>query len=200
MRHKGINKDEMRYRVTEAASRGFRRHGYAGVGVDALAKGAGVTSGAFYAHFGSKSGAFETVLGLGLDEVIAALPTYQEGFGADWLVAFVDYYLGAAHRADLECGCAMAALTPDVVRAAAPVHAAFEAKMNAIVDIAARGLKAERGGDARARAWAMLGALIGGLNLARAVLNPAAAEEIAKATRAAALAAAGETLALANAG
>ena len=54
MRHKGVDKETTRRKVTEAAGRKFRKHGYAGVGIDALAKAAGVTSGAIYGHFGSK--------------------------------------------------------------------------------------------------------------------------------------------------
>jgi AcrR family transcriptional regulator len=200
MRHKGINKDETRQRVTEAVSRGFRKHGFAGVGVDALAKGAGVTSGAFYSHFGSKSGAFEVALDVGLDEVIAGVPRYQREYGADWVRAFADYYLGKAHREDLECGCAMASLTPDVIRAGEEIQSAFEKKMIAIADSVARGLDARTGEDARARAWAMLGVLIGGVNIVRAMKNPAAVEEVAAAIKVAAIAAAGPTRALSDAG
>jgi AcrR family transcriptional regulator len=193
MRHKGVNKNETKRKATEAVSRGFRKHGFAGIGVDDLAKGAGVTSGAFYSHFGSKSGAFEVALRLGLDEVIEGLPKYQRDYGADWLCAFADYYLGETHREDFECGCAMASLTPEVIRAGEDVQAAFENKMNVIVDIVTRGLDTGNAGEARARAWAMLGVLIGGLNIARAMKSRAAAEEVAEAIKVAAVAAAGPT-------
>ncbi len=61
MRHKGIKKEETRKRVVEASSRGFRKHGYAGIGVEGLSKMAGVTVGALYSHLGSKSSAFDTL-------------------------------------------------------------------------------------------------------------------------------------------
>ena len=60
------NKEETRLKMRVAASRSFRAHGFAGVGVDGIAKEAGVTSGAFYSHFGSKDGAFSAALGVGL--------------------------------------------------------------------------------------------------------------------------------------
>ena len=47
-----------RQRIVDAAGRGFRRGGYGGIGVDGLAKEAGMTSGAFYVHFDSKKAAF----------------------------------------------------------------------------------------------------------------------------------------------
>jgi hypothetical protein len=114
--------------------------------------------------------------------------------------AFADYYLGKAHREDLECGCAMAALTPDVVRAGEDIQGAFEKKMIAIADSVARGLDASAGEDVRARAWAMLGVLIGGVNIVRAMKNPAAVEEVAAAIKVAAIAAAGPARALSDAG
>lgn len=191
MRHKGVNKDETRRRVIEAASRGFRRHGYAGVGVDRLAKDAGVTSGAFYANFGSKSGAFEVALALGLDEVIEGVPRFQREHGAGWVQAFIGYYLSKAHREDRECGCAMASLTPEVVRADAELRQAFEDKMQRIVGLIARGLDCASAEQGRARAWAMLGVLTGGLNMARALHSAVAVEEVVRVFEEAALQAAG---------
>ena len=191
MRHKGIDKEETRQKIIEAASRGFRKHGYAGIGVDGLAKAAGVTSGAFYSHFGSKDGAFELALGTGLDEVIEAIPKFQSKHGSDWVKAFTDYYLGKPHRSDIECGCAMATLTPEVVRFGAEIHDVFEKKMNIIADLVANGLAGSSEEDRRARAWSMLGILIGGINVARAMKSTKASEEVAEAIKTAAIKAAG---------
>lgn len=186
-------KQQTRERMLDAASQCFRSNGYAGIGVDGIAKAAGVTSGAFYAHFGSKDGAFDAALAAGLDEVIEAIPKYQQEFGSDWLRAFTDYYLGKAHRDDLAGGCAMTTLSPEVVRAEPGVHAAYEEKMSRIADLIANGLAGGSDDDRRTRAWAMLGTLIGGLTVARAVKKRKTAEEIAASIRAAAVAAAGAT-------
>jgi TetR/AcrR family transcriptional repressor of nem operon len=193
MRHKGIDKVQTRQKIVEAVGRGFRRHGYAGIGVDGLARAAGVTSGAFYSHFGSKDGAFEVALSDGLDEVIEAVPKFQSEHGADWVKAFAEYYLGKQHRSDLECGCAMATLTTEVVRFGGEIHAAFEKKMTMIADLVARGLSGGSGDDRRARAWSMLGVLIGGINVARAMKSTKASEEVAEAIKSAAIKAAGRT-------
>lgn len=191
MRHKGIDKEETRQKIIAAAGRGFRQHGYAGIGVDGLAKGAGVTSGAFYSHFGSKDGAFEIALDAGLDEVIEGIPRFQTEHGADWVTAFAEYYLGKPHRNDLACGCAMTTLTPEVVRSRTEVHAIYEKKMSIITDLIARGLAGGSDEGRRARAWSMLGVLIGGLNIARAMKSTKAAEEVADAIKTAAIKAAG---------
>jgi TetR/AcrR family transcriptional repressor of nem operon len=191
MRHKGVNKEETRQKMLKAVGRGFRDHGYAGIGVDGLAKTAGVTSGAFYAHFGSKGEAFDVALAAGLDEVIEAIPQYQLEYGRDWVKAFADYYLGKPHVDNPAGGCAMAALTAEVVRAGPNVHAAFEVKMARIAELVAAGLAGNSDEDRRARAWSMLGILIGGVNIARAMKTSNAADEIAKSITAAAIKVAG---------
>jgi len=197
MRHKGVPKDVTRQKMLDAAGRGFRSHGYAGIGVDGLAKAAGVTSGAFYSHFGSKGAAFDVALAVGLDEVIESIPTVQKTHGTDWVKAFAEHYLGKPHRDDLACGCAMATLTAEVVRSGPEVHAAFEKKMTTIADLVSRGLEGKSDEDRRARAWAMLGVLIGGINVARAMKGAQVADEVANAIIVAAVKAAGATRSLA---
>ena len=172
-----------------SAARGFRKEGYAGLGVDSIAKDAGVTSGAFYAHLGSKNGAFRVVLEAGLGEVVDTLPKYRAEHGDQWPQAFVDYYLGTAHRADVECGCAMTGLTPDVVRADAETRADYAHRMDAIVVEIVKGLPEHGpGDDAEARAWGFISALVGGLTLARAVGPGKAADVIAETSKVSALA------------
>jgi len=193
MRHKGVDKEETRQKIREAVGRGFRKHGYAGIGVDGLAKAAGVTSGAFYSHFGSKDGAFEDALAAGLDEVIEGVPTFQSEHGVDWVKAFAEYYLSKSHLNDIDCGCAMATLTPEVVRFGTKVHASFEKRMIMIADLVARGLVGGTDEDRRARAWSMLGVLIGGINVVRAMKSTKVSEEVAEAIKVAAIKAAGRT-------
>lgn len=184
-------KEETRQRMLAAASRGFRSHGFAGIGVDGIAKAAGATSGAFYAHFGSKDGAFGAALDIGLDDVLENLAKFRKDAGSQWIQAFADYYLGRAHRDDLAGGCAMTTLSPEVARAAPETHAAYEAKMTKIADLIADGLAGGSRDERRARAWAVLGVLIGGLTIARAVRTPEVAEQIASSIRSAAVKAAG---------
>jgi len=186
-------KQETRKRIINAASQGFRSHGYAGIGVDGIAKEAGVTSGAFYAHLGSKDGAFEAALALGLDEVIAAVPNFQQQHGKQWLIAFCDYYLSQAHRDNLSCGCAMTTLSPEVVRTKPALHAIYEEKMLEIVGLMALGLDGETSEECFSRTWAVLGTLIGGLTMARAVDSLNTANQIATTITKAAITAAGNT-------
>lgn len=186
-------KQQTHQRILEAASQNFRSNGYAGIGVDGIAKAAGVTSGAFYAHFGSKKAAFSAALAVGLDEVIEAIPTFQHDHGEGWVKAFADYYLGKPHRDDLACGCAMSTLTPEVARSDEEFHTIFELKMTKIANLAAEGLSGRSQQDKQARAWVMLATLIGGVNITRAMTNTDAADKVADAIKTAAVSAAGQT-------
>lgn len=192
MANTSSKKQQTHKRMLDAASQSFRSNGYTGIGVDSIAKAAGVTSGAFYAHFGSKNKAFGAALDAGLDEVIEMLAKLQQEAGVSWVEAFAKYYMGQAHRDDLACGCAMATLSPEVVRADPEVHAAYEVKMKKIAELLALGLEGNSTDECRSRAWAMLGVLIGGLTMARAVKTCNATEEIASSIQIAAINVAGE--------
>lgn len=186
-------KQQTHKRMLDAASQSFRSSGYSGIGVDGIAKSAGVTSGAFYAHFGSKDGAFAAALNAGLDEVIEALPNLQNKAGTEWVKEFVDYYIGRSHREDLACGCAMTTLSPEVVRASPELHAIYEGKMKKIAGLIGNGLSGDSKDECLSRAWALIGILIGGLTMTRAVKTNRAAEEIASSIRMAAINVAGKT-------
>lgn len=169
MREKGISKEETQQNIIKAVGRGFRKNGYAGIGVDGLAKLAGVTSGAFYSHLSSKDKAFKVALEKGLDEVIEAIPKFQEEHKSEWPKAFAEYYLSKNHQKDLECGCAMASLTTEVIRFDEHVHKLYEDKMLKIASLIADSIKHGNEEERFEKSWSFLSILIGGLNIVRAL-------------------------------
>ena len=189
MRYKAGHKEESRARILEAVGRGLRRHGVGGIGVDGLAKEAGVTSGAFYGHFATKTEAFEEAAVAGLQELLAGLQELQAGHGADWLPAFVDLYLGFKRTCALDDACGLQALTPEVARADLPLRRRYEGVLLQVVSCVAAGLP-ERAGAASpdARAWALLALLSGGVTMARSLADPALSDHAAEALKRAALA------------
>ncbi len=176
-----IRKAETQRSLLSAASRSFRSKGYAGVGVDGIARAAGATSGAFYSHLGSKDGAFLAALELGLDEVIETVPDYQRRYNSSWPEAFARYYLGSTHRRDLACGCAMTALSPDVVRSNDETRKLYEHKMKAIAELIAEGLEGESDDEKLNKAWVFLSILIGALTTSRAMASEDQADTVASA-------------------
>jgi TetR/AcrR family transcriptional repressor of nem operon len=193
MRYPQGHKNESRARLISAIGRGFRRHGYAGIGVDGLAKEAEVTSGAFYGHFSSKDAAFKEVAIAGLDQLRQGVLSLREQHGEDWLERFVDFYLGFKRICDLGESCGLQSLSPEVGRADVDIRTAYEGHMQAAAAVVAEGLSGGTPADRQRRAWTILSLLAGGVTLARACGSEATAGEIAAAVKAGVLAIAGAT-------
>jgi TetR/AcrR family transcriptional regulator, transcriptional repressor for nem operon len=174
-------KEDTRDRILHAVSRGFRTRGYNGIGVDALAKDAGVTSGAFYGYFRSKEDAFLAAVVDGIDEYRAGIESLQANYGANWSVALADYYVGRKHRQDLACGCALPTLSPEVIRSDQRVRSAYQAELIKLNAAIAAGLATGTETEKRDTAWVILAVLAGGVTLARAVWDELVAEQIATA-------------------
>jgi TetR/AcrR family transcriptional regulator, transcriptional repressor for nem operon len=170
-----------------AAGRCFRRKGFGGIGVDGLAREAEVTSGAFYGHFPSKDAAFKEAVAAGIEELRAGIEAFQEEQGDNWVEPFVDFYLGSKRTCDLGESCAMQSLSAEVARSKGEVRSVYQNGMLGVVEQVARGLRNGSLADRRARAWAFLSILAGGVTLARATSDPKIATMIAKSIKAASL-------------
>ena len=179
MRYGPGHKDEARSRILNAAGRGFRRLGFGGVGVDGLAKEAGVTSGAFYGHFPSKADAFRAAAVAGLVQLREAIEDLRAREGEDWLATFVDFYMGVRRTCDLGDSCALQSLTPEVARADLGTRTAYEAALLEVAEAVARGLPHGPLAARRKTAWAILAMLSGGVSIARSAADPKTGAQIA---------------------
>ena len=185
MRYGPEHKEAARARILGAVGRGFRRLGYGGIGVDGLAKEAGVTSGAFYGHFESKAAAFEAAALAGLVELREAIEGLRAQHGAAWLAKFVDFYLSTKRTCELGESCALQSLTPEVARAGRDTRAAYEAELVRVIDAVAAGLPDAAPAARKKLAWAILAMLSGGVTLARASDDAKLGTQIAGALKAA---------------
>ena len=186
MRYPPEHKEQARTRIVEAAGRAFRRNGYGSVGVDGLAKEAGVTSGAFYGHFRAKDSAFREVAVRGLEELRVGIADLQAAHGAGWIAPFVDFYIGERRTCELGESCALQSLTPDVMRADADTRSAYEEAFEQVVDQVVQGLAHLAPGLARQRALGLLALLSGGVTMARSMASEKSSTAIGDAVRAAA--------------
>ncbi len=188
MRYGPGHREEAKAKILGAVGRGFRRLGFGGIGVDGLAKEAGVTSGAFYGHFPSKAEAFKAAAVAGLVELREAIEHLRAEDGDAWLKKFTDFYMSVRRTWELGESCALQSLTPEVARADDETKAAYEAELLRVVDTFAEGLPDGTLQQRRKAAWAVLSMLSGGVTLARAVDDPKTGAVIAAAVRAAVLA------------
>lgn len=179
--------------MVAAAGRGFRRQGFGGIGVDGLAKEAEVTSGAFYGHFSSKGEAFKAALVAGLEELRIGVENLRAEHGPKWVEVFIDFYLGQKRICELGSSCALQSLTPEVQRGDAGIKSVFEAEIERVAAAVADGLPGRSRKERRARAWALLSILSGGVTMARAVADRDVSAAIASACRVTALNACAET-------
>lgn len=188
MRYKPGHREESKARILSALGRGFRKCGYEGIGVDGLAKEAGVTSGAFYGHFPSKEEAFRETIAYGLREVHDAVVHLQKEHGADWIGVFVDFYLSTKRTCDLAEACALQALTSEVARSTEAVRTTYQAELMKVIEAVAQGLPSGSTTEKANRAVALLALLSGGVTMARALADEALAAQTAEGIRSAALA------------
>src|SRR6202040_808836 len=168
---------ENRKRIVATAARMFRDKGFDGVGVDAIMKGAGLTHGGFYGHFRSKDD-------LAAEAVTRALErsTERQSRFTD-LNDLVCDYLSERHRTDRANGCAIAALSAEMVRHGEGMRRGVTAHMRAQLDRLSHLLTGGTAASRRKRAIATLAGMIGALMLARAVEDPALSDEILAAAR-----------------
>lgn len=162
-------KKATRQRIIEASGRGFRRGGYGGIGVDGLAKEAGMTSGAFYVHFDSKKAAFRESLQHGMTELHDYVLHLQAEHGADWWPEFVRFYLTTKRTCNLAESCALQSLPPEVARLDESLRAEFEKELRGVAKAIAAGPPSPIAPSNEESAYAALALLTGAVTMARAV-------------------------------
>ena len=166
MRYAPEHNEATRERILEAASRLFRQHGIAAVGLAKIMAEAGLTVGTFYTHFKSKEALLREALLRSLDARHEELE--QVLHGAD-LETVVRAYLSPEHRDNSGKGCPVAALAPEVARHPRATRNTFASHNAPTLDALAAWLSSRQAKAlGRADAAAFLGLLAGTLQLARA--------------------------------
>ena len=156
-------------RIVREASRLFRERGFENVSVGEVMKAAGLTHGAFYAHFNSKEELQAAAVAYGIKLSLRRMQRSRKNRGS-----YADRYLSRWHRDNPGDGCTMAALAQEVARSTPELKAAFEQGLQEILPAI--------GGD-RNEAIFQAAAMIGGVVLARAVRDPRFSEEILRSVR-----------------
>jgi TetR/AcrR family transcriptional regulator, transcriptional repressor for nem operon len=158
-------------RIVKEASRLFRERGFENVSVGDVMKAAGLTHGAFYAHFASKEELQAAAIAYGQEISLGRL---QRSKRKTTKGSFADRYLSRWHRDNPGDGCTMAALAEEVARSTPELKAAFEQGLENML--------AADGGD-RKEAIFRVAAKLGGVVLARAVQDPRLSDEILRSVR-----------------
>jgi TetR/AcrR family transcriptional regulator, transcriptional repressor for nem operon len=166
------DKAETHSRIVRVAAKRFRERGLEGIGVADVMKEAGVTVGGFYKHFGSRD---ELVV-----EALAAaftdLDVWEEH--TPDMAHLLQNYLTEAHRDAPGTGCAMGALLGDMTRGSKSARALYTERVKRSLAFFSALLPSSQRSDKRRRVLLILSALLGALNLSRAVSDPNLSREI----------------------
>ena len=179
MRYAPEHNQATRERILEAASRLFRQHGIAAVGLAKVMAESDLTVGTFYTHFKSKEALVRETI---LRSLQARHEEIKEVIRRGDLELAIRAYLSPQHRDAAGMGCPIAALASEVARHPRATRHAFACHNEPTLDALAALLSSQRGKDVgRADAAAFLGLLAGTLQLARATPDRAESDAILEA-------------------
>ncbi len=114
---KTIQKEQSKVRILNVASRLFKKQGFNATGIDQLMAEAGLTAGAFYAHFKSKEDLFEKSLehALSASRILLFKET-EHLHGPQKTEAVLKRYCSVGHRDLPDRGCVLPALASEIYR------------------------------------------------------------------------------------
>jgi AcrR family transcriptional regulator len=176
MRYEKGHKDLTRQRIIDVASGQFRAHGVAAAGLAGIMTEAGLTNGAFYAHFSSKEDLVRAVLCNALNRREQTLRAAAERDNG--LEALIRDYLSPRHRDDPGGGCPTAAMVAEIARHPKQTRDAFTGKIGAFIELIAAQIGEGPPRARRKTAIAVYGMMVGTLQLARAVNDKRLSDEI----------------------
>jgi TetR/AcrR family transcriptional repressor of nem operon len=163
---------ENRETVINVASRLFREHGFDGIGLKDLMKGAGLTQGAFYKQFVSKEDLAAQASKRAMESASSRWSAATAANPKDPLGAIMAFYLSMEHRGETMDGCPIAALGSDAARQGSDVKASFEAGIKAHLEVL-DGLIAEAHGKTPSeKSMGILSTMVGAVILSRVVSDP----------------------------
>jgi TetR/AcrR family transcriptional regulator, transcriptional repressor for nem operon len=171
---------ETKKKIIDSARRLFNRHGFESVSIGQIMAGARLTHGGFYSYFNSKSDLYAEVLNCFFTD-----PEWKncwEGVHVDLSstdvgAQVVGAYLSRQHYEDVENSCPMVALPTDVARSGVAARRAFETVFRAMVSVLERSLQ-NKNGSCRTTAQVIAALSIGGMVVARTLVDRSHADEL----------------------
>ena len=166
--------------IIDSARRLFNRYGFENVSLQQIMAGVGLTHGGFYSYFKSKSDLYVEVLGCFFTD--PGWKNCWEGVHVDLSSTdvgpqVVRAYLSRQHFEDIENSCPMVALPTDVARSDASAKRAFETVFRAMVSVLERSLR-DKNRSRRIRAQGIAAMCVGGMVVARTMVDRALADEL----------------------
>src|SRR5260221_10111229 len=189
MPYPSTHRPAVKKNIIESARKLFNRHGFECVSIHQIMAGAGLTHGGFYSYFHSKSDLYAEVLNCFFTD-----PNWKscwEGVKVDLSSGdvgpqVVRASLSRQHFENVEDSCPMVALPTDVARSGKSARTAFETVFRSLFSVLERSLT-QNGRPRRATAQSIASLCIGGMFVARALVDRTLADELREACMSVAL-------------
>jgi AcrR family transcriptional regulator len=171
------HKQATRQRIIETAGRRFKRDGIDGSGISTLMADAGLTNGAFYAHFASKDDLVAIAVA---DQLRAQYANVieQAAPGIAGVEQIVRWYLSPQHRDSPDDGCPSAALLNEIGRCADETKQAYTDGVLAVIDGIAARLAPADPRSVRTKTLSVYAMMVGTLQLSRALADQRLSDEL----------------------
>ena len=184
MRYDSEHKEQTRQRVLSEAAAAIRAVGPDGIGVAGLMAKAGLTHGAFYAHFESKDDLVAQAVAHMFDESYQRfLARTEHPDPAIAIERFVDSYLSTRHRDHPDHGCPLPSLSGELARLPGPARANFTAGLHRLTRSMAKRIVELGRSDADPLASSVIAEMVGALALSRAVAKPSESDALLEGSR-----------------
>jgi TetR/AcrR family transcriptional repressor of nem operon len=166
MRVSRAQAEENRETVINVASRLFREHGFDGIGLKDLMKGAGLTQGGLYKQFASKDDLAAQASRRALESATRRWST-AAATSSDPLEAIMAFYLSPGHLGEKADGCPLVALGSDAARQSEEVRRPFEDGIRAHFEVLDELMNDANRSNPSGKAMAILSLMVGAVTLSR---------------------------------
>ena len=176
MRYGKEHKQATRQRIIQTAGRRLKRDGIDGSGIATLMADAGLTNGAFYAHFASKQDLVATAVADQLRQQRASLSALAPDRAG--VEQYVRKYLSVQHRDNPDDGCPSAALLDEIGRCTDATKRAYTDGVLAVIDDIAARLAPDDPRSARVKTLSVFAMMVGTLQLSRSLADRRLADAV----------------------
>ena len=179
MRYRPEHKAEIHQKLVKDASRRVRAGGLNGAAVSTVMRDAGLTHGGFYKHFGNKNELLIESLKDGFREIIDSLvrAAEQSPPGEAWK-AIVRTYLSPEMCEHPERGCPLATLAPELARVDKRMKPQIVAELVNYKTRMVPFMPGQRPADKERAFFVIFSTMIGAVEIARLLPDPAIREKV----------------------
>ena len=184
MRYGPEHKIETHRKIVKDASRRVRAEGLTGAAVATVMRDTGLTHGGFYKHFESKDELLVESLHEAFQEIIDALARAAEKVPpSEAWKTIVKTYLSLEYCDHAATGCPMAALAPELARVDKKMKPKVVAELVNYKDCMTPFMPGRRSAEKERAFFVIFSTMIGAIQIARLLPDPAMREKVLKNAR-----------------